>query len=434
MNFLIYLLLILVVLFVLKIKANIISKKIIIVYSVWTLTIIGLSMLNFYGLFNVSNYIYFLWIISIIITIVGILFFTKYYKEEKLAEFRNTVGSITNRLINSKALLIISIILCLFFVYYKYRYSSITADMSTETLRIARYDELFSSGIEMILYNYVFVNILKCMLMIMAVLMVFKKFKNRIFILTLFNLILYVSIGYGRMIIFQLIMYYMLSSLILSDKRRKIKLKNVLLLLVAGIVILLIGAIIIVIRLKGIEELTINNIFEFGINEQFQQIYIYFTGGFRMLEKYIKSGLYNVNNFTITRLTFGGIEDILALFIGKIGISFTSINAIVGPATQEIVNIGSSVYMNAFYTCVMNFYNDLGVIGIVIYSLLHSFLISYTINNFIKKKDIVSYILMMYVFSNLLSSIYRWNYQSGSTMIGLIFLIIFDRMYSKKRE
>lgn len=431
MSCLIFLIMIITVLIIYRYKTNKVTKKILNCYVIWTLVILFISTLNPYKLFCVSDKVYALWIINIIITTFTILIFST---KEEIKE--NEVDIKYNKnLINSKNFMIVEIITCIFLIYYKIKYSNIINNLSTEYIRLARYNNLFSSGVEKIFFDYILVNVLKISLIITSISIVNGRIMSKGSLITILNLIIYTTIGYGRMIIFEFVIYILMAVLIFKTNiAEKINLKKIMMIFVLLCICLMAGAIITTLRTAGISNVNINSVFEYGISEQLKQIVIYFTGGFRALDSFLTNGFSTIKDLIYIRLSFGGIEDLIGLVLNNIGYNFKTINSLIVKITQTPILIGEGIYFNAFYTCVMNFYGDLGYLGVIIFPIIHGLLVVYAINNYIRKKDLIAYILLAYTILNLICSIYRWNYQSGNNMIVIIVLLILNKLLGEKKN
>lgn len=430
MFFLIIVVLSTLILLICRMRTNMVTKKILIMYLIWTLTILGFSTFNMFGLYEVSINIYCMWIINILLVTFSVLILSKKKGEEILQKQKDII----ERIENSKIIFYASVVISLLLLYYRVRYNKVIENLPLEYIRMARFDKLFNSGIESIFFDYILINSLRILLMFTAILIVNGKYKNRIVVLGLISLVIYTMIGYGRMIIFEFVIYLIISYLTFNCRKIKIKLKKIIQWIGLGVILIFAGAAITVIRLKGVKSLNLDTIFEYGILEQIKQIYVYFTGGFRTLDSFVKNGFYALNKMTLGRLTFGGFEDLLGLVLNNIGYNFETINSLVGPITQSNVQIGEQVYINAFYTCLMNYYGDMGYAGIIIYPILHGILIAYSINNYIKKKSLLSFVLLSYVTMNLLSSIYRWQYQFGQYTLLMIILLGINFIFENKRK
>lgn len=423
MPLLIVLILIILLLFNSKKNKNKISKRVVCIYLLWTFIILFVSSLNPYELYKVSSKVYALWILSITITSAVIIIFSNKNRENIVSN--NNVNFI-NIIKKSKVLLIINIIVLVLLAYFLARYNRILASASIQDIRNIRFEKLFSTGYEYIIFTYIIQPALKIIMMLTAISIIYKERKNINVYLGITNIILNTMIGYGRMYIFEFILFLLFAYL--SQKEiNKPKIKSILIALLAIVLFAVISTIITTIRIVGIEGLSLATIKEYGISNQISQLIIYFTGGFRTLDLFINNKIISINNYMFGRLTFAGFEDLIGNFTGVLGINFVPINNIIGNYTQMPVLIGNNQYFNAFYTSVFNYYGDFGIVGVVFFSFLSGILIKYSINNYTKKSNLNSLLLFIYASSMLLCSVYRFNYQLGQYLIILIYLIFINK-------
>lgn len=420
MPLLILLILMIFLLFNSKKNKNIISKRVVFVYLLWSFIILFVSSLNPYELYNVSSKIYALWILSITIISLTIIIFSNKNRENIV---KNNNFNIIKK---SKVLLVINIIVLVLLAYFLVRYNRILASASIQDIRNIRFEKLFSTGYEYIIFTYIMQPTLKIIMMLTAISIIYKERKNINVYLGITNIVLNTMIGYGRMCIFEFILFLLFAYL--SQKEiNKPKIKSIFITLLAIILFAVISTIVTTIRIIGIEGLSIATIKEYGISNQISQLIIYFTGGFRTLDLFISNKIISINDYMFGRLTFAGLEDLISNFTSALGINFIPINNIVGNYTQIPVLIGNNQYFNAFYTSIFNFYGDFGIIGVVFFSFLSGMLIKYSVNNYIKKGNLNSLLLFIYASSMLLCSVYRFNYQLGQYLIILIYLIFINK-------
>ena len=128
-----------------------------------------------------------------------------------------------------------------------------------------------------------------------------------------------------------------------------------------------------------------------------------------------------------------GAEEILLYPIKAFGIEVKSFNNIVSQYTQKSILIGeNNSYFNAYYTCIMNYYLDFGILGVIIFPILHSALIVMALKNYYLKKNVYSLMLFSFVLLNLFFGVIRWNYQSGTTVFVLAILIVLNMLNKPK--
>lgn len=401
-------------------------KKIIIIYIIYIYAILIVSKLNLYKLNSVNNMTYLMWIVTTYI-LIGMYYFI--IKNQKEFKFNNEL--VVKKIVNSKLILIIQIILNLVLLFYAWKFYNITIKINDASqIRIAAFTILFNSYTENIIYNYFIITIYKITTIITTILLINKKYKNPIFILGILNILIKISIGYGRMDLYEFIIYIIIAKCI-SDVKMNFKSKNILKYIIIIFFILTVSLIPLSIR-NGVSPIDFEKIYTVIFKEQLKQIVIYFTGGFRAFDIYMQNGFETIKGYTLGKATFGGIDEMFEIFIKFIGCNYFGFNTLVGAITQKNILIGDSVYFNAFYTYLMNFYSDFGYFGILIGPIVQAILIGFTTNNMKKNKSLASYILFAFTVVNLFSSIFRWNYQSGATMFMLIMISILNIIVNKK--
>lgn len=409
------------------------TNKIIIIYILIEMNLMIISMTNPIGLYSVSSKVYILWIINVFI-FVGVLIL----KSNKRKEISNILISenTIEKILKSKIILYGQMVLFLVLLFYSYKFNSVVNSIGDASqIRMAKFTFLFGSYIETIFYNYVIVLLYKTMIIITSILIVNKKIKNPITILGLINLMLYSTIGYGRMNLYEFLLFILFAYIICSSKEKKFKLNLKSLIRIATIIIIIfsIGLIVTAVRL-GIEITDFNKIYNIVMKKQIEQLITYFIGGFRALDIFLENGFNSIGKYTLGRATFAGIDEMIEIFLTVLGKEYSSFNSIVGLETQANIIIGNNISFNAFYTCLMNYTSDFGYFGVIIYPLLYGNLVYYCLKNEIKNKSIISKILLIYVLMNTISTIYRWNYQFGETIFILIIYIIANKIKIKKKQ
>lgn len=404
-------------------------KNVIYAYIVFSFFILVMSQLNPIGLYNVNYKVYLMWIINIDIFLLIYTMIIGKYKSD--IQKNETI----DKILNSKLILYLQIILMFILAYYSYRFNLIVkSTIDASQIRIAAFTQLFNSYTESILYNYGIVTLYRCMTILTSILIVNKKIKNPICILGIMNIILYMTVGYGRMNLYEFAIFSIITFFIYhSNTEIKINLKKMFVLITLIILLLVLSLIPLAIRV-GINPFDFEKIYNVIIEKQLMQIITYFTGGFRALDIFLYKGFNLSETIMPGKATFGGIDEFIEIIMTAIGKEYTSFNTLVGEITQRDILIGDNIYFNAFYTCIMNFYFDFGDFGIIIGPVIHAMLVGYCTINMCKQKNIISQILFIFTIMNLFSSIYRWNYQSGSTTFTLLIMIILNMIIKRRKK
>lgn len=406
-----------------KIDSNI--KKISISYGIQILVLIIISLLNPLNMYAVSSYTYFLIMLCTISFIIAFNKISKHIIKSKqdFNQIENKKLISLDKLLKSKILLVSIIIILIIVIYYLTKYNIIIKDMSKLDIRMVRFNQLFDSSLEALFFNYIIAGSMYILSIIFSVLLVNKKVKNSIFILLAITIALYSLIGYSRMIYLNIVIYIFICILLKPNLKELINVKNIIKIILIGcaVVIILFGML--YARICKSSAPIKDNISK-TLKNQTEQIIEYSVGSFRLLDYFIKNGFENFQSkYTYGQATFAGVEEIILYPIKGIGVEIDSFNNIIGEYTQKSIKIGTKTNFNAFYTCVMNFYLDYGLIGVILFPILHSMLIIFSLKQYYLKKDIVSFMLLNFVLLNLFFSIIRWNYQSGTSVFVLMVLI-----------
>ena len=410
-----------------RVNIGIKVKKIISIYLLIEMIIITFSMFDPVGLNTVSDKVYVLWIINVII-FVGTLILRANINV-KCQKNNIEEKSINEKILKSRIILVGQIMLLTILAFYSYRFNLIASSLEDAAqIRIAKFTLLFSSYKENIFFNYIIVFLYKVMAIITSILIANKNIKNPITIMGIINVILYSTIGYGRMDLYEFLLFILFSYIICNRKSIKMKnktKKDILKFVVIIVFIFCIGLLATAVRL-GIDITDLNEIYNRGIKEQVEQIAIYFTGGFRALDIFLKNGFNGIEKYTLGRATLAGIDEMIEIFFIMLGKEYISFNSLIGELTQTSIIVGKNIEFNAFYTSLMNYISDFGYGGVIIYPILYGNFVFYCIKNEIRSQTLISKILVIYVLMNTISTIYRWNYQFGQNIFILIILLVLN--------
>lgn len=409
------------ILLIKKLKIDKSIKMILGILLLFSFLILEISNLNLYNLNEVNVSTYFLWILYLNIFVLTYVFLTS-----KITNTNCNKNLIIENIEKSKVIIVMQIVLMIILLFYSIRFSNFASLVDDKAeLRMIKYTYLFGSQLEYMFYNYIVSTIFEITSIIVCILIAKKKLKNIVVVFGIINIFLEMSIGYGRMQLFRIIIYIIIASFLIKKEKKKFSFKRSILIIVVSTVVFMISTIPTALRL-GINIFDTNEFGEKILNKQIQQVICYFTGGFRTLDAFIDNGIPNVS-YTIGRATLGGIDEIVCNGISLVNSNIHSINSVIGSYTQRPVYIGKGVTFNAFYTCIMDFYLDFGIVGVFIGAIIHALLLYYVTNNYLKKKNLISAVLCIFVFMNAFSCVYIWPYQSAETMSCLIVLLILNK-------
>lgn len=414
-------------------------KKISFAYGIQIILLIIIPLFNPLGMYKVSGYTYLLIIICTTSFLLAFNIISKYMIKTK-EDFNNAQNKMLislDKLLKSKIFLFLTFIMFFIVTYYLIKYNIIIKDMSKLQIRMVRFIDLFGSSIETLFFNYIIAGYVYIASIIFSVMLINKRYKNPIFILISFTILEFSLIGYSRMVYLNIAIYIFINILLKSNLKELINLKNItkISVIFCAIFVMLFGMIYARICKNNVS--VVDNIKK-TIKNQSEQIIEYSVGSFRLLDYFIKNGFEGLKyKYTYGQATFAGIQEIILYPIKGMGAEINSFNNIMGKQTQIPIKIGEDTEFNAFYTCIMNFYLDYGFLGVIIFPILHSILIILSLNQYYRKKDIFSFILLNFVLLNLFFSIIRWNYQSGTStfvLLTMIFITNFENIKNKIQE
>lgn len=349
--------------------------------------------------------------------VIGYCFYNLKYDEEET----DLKDALIEKIVSNKYVKIIAIILLIGLIYFKIKYINATSNIIDDSeLRIARFTTMFSSYAESLIYNYLIIGLLNIYIILFVILLIEKKYKNFIFLISFISIILYISIGYGRKVLLDIMVYAIIWYLIKNKGKIGISYKNIKKVIIGIFIIFVISVGATSIR-TGVKLTDFQKIKEYMVDEQIKQYFTYFLGGFRTLNSYMDN---RDIEYEFGRMTLGGIDELISLPFVALGYNYNSINSEYGKLLQENIVIGDNLKINAFYTCVMNFYTDFGIAGVVIIPLLYGIILKKIIHKAISTYNLLDIILMLFIISNTISAIYRWFYQFGSTMFSIIIILV----------
>lgn len=337
---------------------------------------------------------------------------------------------------------IVEIIILLILSYYLYRYNLLLNEYGIYKARIIRFElgYMLRKPIELLFYNYVIQATISIIAILIPIHIFNGKFKNPVIYLGLLIVFFNAQIGKGRMIIFELLLYFILTFIIYFHKRiwNYIRKYWILISLVIGISAISM-VMLTLIRLKtdfGSTKSIMTN-----LSASFDQVILYFTGSIRAFDYSLVHNYRGqiISNYgkTLGGATFSGINEFFIMALRGFGMEILTINMKIGALTQPSIFIGETIQYNAFYSCILNYYIDFGVMGIVLFGGLFGGFISLLIKNILKTKDVYLIVILVLNLYIALFSTLRWEYQSPSTwMIILMILTIrtFHKMYLNKRN
>lgn len=394
-------------------------------YLGWWFVWVAISITNPFGVDNVTLFTYSLILIHIVAFSVGFL----------IACPRLTVRvskeCFTVSHAHYRIMLVINIILGL--VLYKYwsSYNRFLAIRGVIDARNIVFEPglLFGSYLEVSVYNTIIIPLISVTQIICIIQWINFRKITFLSLLMIVNTFFISGIGLGRFIILDIATYYVVISIIyylminVSKKSNFIILRFI---INAGSVLLIAGVILIFITAKRIgAEGSINAVVLSNLELAIEQCIIYFIGAFRALNQYL-SDTHVIHNWGFGRASLGGLEqiinDMLLLFNKNLNFSITNE---IAKFTVPSIHIGNGHLYNAFYTCIMPFFVDAGVAGVVIISAIYGMSVAKMLKYFLIHPSPYSLALLTYIIHSCLRGQIRYQFLFPGpwVVIGILFIL-----------
>jgi oligosaccharide repeat unit polymerase len=399
------------------------------IFWVWWILI---SFLNPFDLYSVSIRAYLLIWMNILFFSIGYFLFCRKIPANIYFTFNNK---------REYAFVLLQFIVLLLIFYYYRKYNHLLNIMTILDSRRIVFEPglLLGSYKEYAVYNYFIASFLYLSVVINISKYVLTSKKTISLIITLISVILFGLTGLGRFIFFNSIVFFIIASalkkpMFIQKKSNGIRKKTnenklrYFLLIFAGLIYMVIltgrrmGKVV-----TGFNDFI--NLFRFSV----EQGIIYFVGPFRAFDSFLNLRIYDRIGFTFGRSTFGGLDEIINILTIIIGLNIESANAKIASFTVDNIYIGTNQQFNAFYTGVMNFYLDGGILGVVILAFLYGVIAAGVWNHYNKYPNLFSYSLLIYFTYTTISYEYSLAFTSVATWV-ILFILTLGSYISSKRK
>ncbi|OHT44641.1 O-antigen polymerase [Flavobacterium tructae] len=412
------------------------------VYLIWWLCLLGISLSNPFGLYEVSLWTYCLILLSISFFSFGFIFNRLITKIEIKKEDTNIEAVLLESYDKTKgSKLFVSLLVLFSIIIFNYlmQYQKAILLFGTEEARVMRYfvGNVFKYQIEIYFYNYVIESFSIFVSAYLAFSFVWLRF-NKVFFLSLIYVYLYSSFGSGRFYIIELGFFicflFLLKNKVFSNKNKTLSLKEkkkiktrkrvTLLVIIPTLFCFYLFSIYLSNFRKGLFELNYEN-FITGNSDFFEQIIVYCVGSFRALE-YGLNSLSKEFPITFGSMNFGGLDEFLGFLLRIFGINYQYSNVLYGELTSKTITIGFDQEYNALYTNVFGQYLDFGILGIVFLSFFWGFIFNLFVVAFQKLKTFYLLLMVSFLFVTSILTPLLWKFQSPSAWIFMLFLVYLD--------
>lgn len=405
------------------------SKRIIIIYSILWGTVIYISSFGFLDFNPPSNEVLLMMAVHVLAFIIG--FSIVPISTLEVRQFSiDTLDRKLDQLTSNKFFIIITCILSAYIVSLVVKFFSLIALMDVADLRT----DFYESNIYGTLFSIINGPILSPfnLLLIPVFSWMFFRKRNLLTLIQGIYLFGYASLGGGRFGFVRIgIGLLFVGFCIYLDKSNKIRRIRQLVFLTLAIVAII--GLMTTLRL----DVDVNGKggFNTAVESTSQQVLSYAVGPISAFDYAITNDYVDrIGGFKYGGLTLSAPELFIYIILNKTGIKYgKAIDDLVVIKQDEYISIGDGVWWNALYTSVLFYYLDLGWIGIIVFPFIFGLISRFLIKKMYKTSSMCCFIIITYVFHELLRSITDYTFVDVFTfmfMCILLFLSSSERLKS----
>lgn len=416
------------------------SKKIYWLFNLYWLTLIILTAIKPTGGHQISESTYFLLFLFLLSINAGFICGSLAKHDVRQSSTVNLQQNIIN-ILKNRTVLLFHFVIFLVYIYYGVRYTVVIKTVGGINARNLRFfvGPLFTSTLELLIYFYIItpVKYLACFLVAMEIHVDYVKPIPTLIFTSIIILSSY--IGGGR---FELL-YFLLSLLLViimkafgvrfqRSWRLYINIKRVKQL--SWILISLLGIILMAVFVTAFRQnqSSLNNgNFTKYLNVLSNQVINYNIGSIGAFDVALEQGIIE-NHFYMGRATvMGGIEELLTYILSVVGIPFNSARTMLGMRFNEVIHVGSATF-NALFTALAYFYEDLGAVGVVIFSGGFGFCFGRQANR--AEFSIMDMALFFHMFYQYMIMNLNWYFTAGESIMYYFLVFTLSRISQKRFE
>lgn len=386
----------------------------------WTLALV-LSLFSFTGRYSISTEAYLLVVMGVFSFNAGFRYKTNYFQTDTLSLSANNL--IINKKFNLIILILAAYLLSLFLTYIDALALASVADLRTDF-----FDE--DSNLYGPLFLMLNVWLLKPIIVILMTLfpiaLIQKKFAQAFMYIAC--LLVYNSLGGGRFGYAQIVWsIYLVIICVYQLVKVRLSFRNIFILFVVSIGFYGLIAFTTASRMANFDMKNIN--YNEIIDETNSQLSAYASGPIAAFSYAIDNNyLENMGGYQYGKLTLGAFDQVLDIFFRKIGIKYErSIPKLATIKQDSKIVINEEFTMwNALYTSNLFYYLDFGVVGVIFFPFLFAVLFSKSLILMHRKQNIMSLVLVNYIFINCMHSVFDFRLYNFSDLVTIVVLLLFS--------
>lgn len=373
-----------------------------------------------YHLLNINDYYLVSDKVNFYSLIVIITFNISYYifsnKTDRIhIDFSNVKKDI-NVVCNSKLIIALNIMAYLFIIPILVNSIIIIQSLGFEALRAFAFDSSMglASTLQLTIIQYVIQPLYSIMIILSCISIVLKCNNKLLYLLTLIDIIVYVVTNGGRMIVFQTIIFFLGSVFLFYRDKIMQVIKERFKLIIFLLLVIVISYYLV--SLRSAQNITV-----------IQNIFSYFSGTFNFMTQVLEHNVIEIGAAPL-QLIFGFIIEPIQMFLNLLGGSYELSNYIItSPLSGYLVISSDGGTYNALATMMTAFLIDSGVLGIVIGTIVFSYICTIGERGLYKNgsaRDIIMYVFMFY---NLIISVQRYPFYNTKFLISVILIILITK-------
>lgn len=404
------------------------------VFNLWWVFLLLLSTIIPFGGYNTSGNGEILIWIFLMCTTVGYVFQTN-RKGISMSSGKELDQNFDKLILQNKKVKMLLLLFTLLLGIYAIRFSQYINSTNILNARVARYyvGGVFSSTIELLFFNYVIASSRFFAIFIIAYSVIYGRVWNSLCWLSIINLFLYSFVGGSRFPIVMLGVEIVILALYkkqMKPKKQKrfttnwkeIKRK---LLFIVCIFIVIFGILYFTAYRLGMTQYDSEMMWE-SFEEFYKQSIGYNTGPIAALDKTLEDGILTNHHYFGQAVLLNGIDEIFANTLSAIGISYSSARYVIGELASKSVMLGN-ISFNALYTCIFWFYSDMGIIGVIFYSLLFGILVGKVVRIFEDRPTLWSLMLNAHILYFFIMSNITWEVNTVDSLLYILFILFYFR-------
>lgn len=395
------------------------SKRILMIYSILWGTVISISSFGLYD-FNIpSGKVLLMMAIHVFAFVLG--FSSVRITSEDGSHFSlDELDRRLDRLTSNPLFIIITCILSVYIIFLVSKFFALIAVMSMSDLRT----DFYESNIYGTLFSIINGPILSTFNLLLIPVFSWMCFKKMNWLTIIQGVFLfgYASLGGGRFgfVRIGVGLLFVGFCLYLNKNNRSQRIRQLLFLLFG--IVLIIG-------LMTTMRLSVDTKGDDGLDNAVEstsrQILSYAVGPISAFDYAIDNDYKDrIGGFKYGALTLSAPELFIYIVLNKIGINYNkALDKLVTIKQDEYIAIGDNSWWNALYTSLLFYYLDLGWVGIVIFPFMFGILFRYFIKKMFMTNSLSCFIVVAYVFHELLRSITDYTFVDVFTFILMIILL-----------